>query len=246
MSTALRTALPLVLIAAGVYAAPATAPAPGAATKPATTPAVVVNLSTPSATLTTLTDAVAAHDIKAVKSAILVTATDKEVADGLFHALDASFHFQDAVLARFGPDAAKALRSPEDLEAAMAERRRLLKTADVAIHDDSAILTFHPPADSTLHVTHNLLLHKVAGDWKIDAASMFGLDDPARAAKVRQSSALLNKIADLMDSTAADIQQNKFSTMQEVRESMMPKLHDILAAAATAPATAPAPATQPH
>jgi len=250
MSMLTRTALPIVLLAAAAYAAPATAPATApASTTKAEAPAFVADFSTPSATMKSLADAVVAHDMKTIKSAILVTDKEKDIADGLFRALDSSFHFQTAVKSKFGAEAAKSLRAPDDLEAAMAERRKLLLTAETKIDGATATMTFHPPADSTIKVAHTLLFHKTGDIWQIDASSMFGLDDPERAEKVRQSNALLVKIADLMDATAKDIEQSKLATMQEVRQTLMSKLQTIVsdAAAGTAPASAPAthPAPKP-
>ncbi|HEY2845697.1 MAG TPA: hypothetical protein VGJ09_18700 [Bryobacteraceae bacterium] len=243
-----RVCLQWIVGAAIIFAAPLVAGAQTfpttAETQSAASSEPAADFSTPQAAVRSFLLAYKSQDQDGMRSALIIPQTDKEDLETLLELLNSTQRMVKAFTTAYG--AAATSRQLGASPALLVEDRlKALETAEPQIQRDSATMRIASD-DHAKSAGGTIRLQKTADGWKLDAASVLGLnpENPNLAASVRVARALIP----VTQSVAADIERHKFISAQDAAQEFWTRSSAAIASPAgpaTAAATTTAPATSP-
>ncbi len=119
-----------------------------------------------------------AQDKAALLDALVIAPADQADVGAFIDVMDQTTKLQKAAQAEFGVGADKYFSDVTGAE--LAAKIKSIDAADVRIDGDSARVIL-PADEAAKQASSKVKLKKVGPDWKIDAASLFGLGSPAAA-----------------------------------------------------------------
>lgn len=243
----------LALMPAGaLFSADASSTQPGVSAKDFSTPSAAVK-SYLQASYNQL-DLAQKQDDAAVTDTLILPADagQKQAAQALLDLTSATAQLEHACADKFG--AAVTTRtlgnSGRDL---LVARLKTIDEARVTLTGDTATMQIpeeeipEDPATkrpASKQPAGTVILKKIGGDWKIDAASLWGLSAKS-ADQLKSMTSLTGKLTDATHQVAADVRAGKFPSAKDAYNDLHTRIAEALPAApAAGPATLPAAA--PH
>lgn len=209
------------------------------ATAPASQPAAAADPTTPKGTLTMLSRATQSGDSASVRELFHASNPQQEkMIDLMLERTSAFAKFRQALVAKFGEEAAMQLTGNSAADEAAAEVR--INQAVVSIDADKAVVQMkaempgEPQPDPVQMV-------KVDGKWKLPMAV---LTEGMAAADIDANLRKVKMLSDVVISTTSEVTGGKFKTADEVNDAIRGKLASAMLAEAAA-AEGKAPATMP-
>jgi len=180
-----------------------------------TVPAFAANpADAPRQALITFADAAHAGDVKAMNDTLYIAPANKDQVATLVAMYQATAQLRQAMLAKFGDEATRA--GWAGVDAALDTRKKALANAEVKIDGDHAVLTIATPSGDDNKLPREITCVKVGESWKIDAASIFALNEP----KANESIARLKKMTELFNNVAKDVGNGNLGTMQAAQRAL--------------------------
>ena len=259
-----------VLLSASTAFGAATVPAPATTTAPSSGPAaaaapapIPADYSTPKAAARTffvamLAQSDAAKSGPALGSTLYIAPDRKDKIEPLLAVMASQGRLMKSVTSRFGRDGDRAF-GMGDATAKLTARLKNVDDADVETKGDTAKLEL--PADTaTKQSAGTMVLRKIDGDWKVDAAAMFQLDT-VPAQNLEANLTLARQLTKVTQEMTAELNTGKYSSATEAYQdywirsnaartpaTMVPALPPSTAPASSAavPASAPSPELRPR
>jgi 4-hydroxy-L-threonine phosphate dehydrogenase PdxA len=158
-----------------------------------------IDASTPAAAFRAYATALAAGDI-AVRDRVVAGPEQMQLLEGQLAYGQVEKYFRQAVIKAF-PDAAKVLPAP--LEQMLAS----IEGADVKIIGDTA--TIQPR-----NATERIHLKRTGDTWKVDLTTLYSRDQVAEISLFRRA------LSDVIKNLTEEIEANKFTSFEAVREAL--------------------------
>ena len=201
--------------------------APAAPVAPAGQAAI--DLSSPVKTYETFLKAKLADDLPTMVACITMPDAKKKMMETLVKYDMARHKLETAALAKFGPDASKAILDTtrpirDELQA---QQKRLIESRpDIERDGTTAVLFLRAERDPPPGVepfSDGIHFVKVGEQWKIDAVRFFHQEDPGDPDLAKQQAwgvALFGAIGEYMTTLTADITKGTYQNASQVREAL--------------------------
>lgn len=215
---------------AGVAWGQATAPATqaveagGAATQQNAGGVVVASLPAPKQAVAKLLMAINKGDEAGLRGTLVMPedagSGQTAAAETLLKLLVGTSKLQAVAEQKYGPDGVKAFGVASTAQMESRLKGVEVGTLAVAASGDAATLTI--PADpDKRYAGGTLVLKKVGGEWKVDAASLFHLEGVKETEEFKQRMALAGKLVELTGETSREIAAGKYATAGEAYQAFM-------------------------
>ena len=118
----------------------------------------------------------------------------------------------------------------------LAARLKYMDSASVTVTGDTA--TIQIPEDKTNRIAAgSVVLHRVNGQWKIDAASLFSINNRTPK-EISTQTDLLKKVSAITEQVTTDVRAKKFTSARDVYAELQTRVAKVLSTAS--PSASPA------
>lgn len=198
------------------------------------------DFSTPKKTMETLADSLRSQNTDQIRDCLYIADQYKSQANIMLGMMSGSLHLKKVIQDKFGEAAANEINGGGNPLEVMANRLKAVDDSAVVVKGDVATMTLQEPNEAATpgsgktSIEKHISFLKVDGNWKINANEMMMLDD----VRVQKILPTLGKISKVMETLATDIETNRITSVQEVKQSLTRQFIMIMQEARTMEAAA--------